>query len=86
MSLNAKPASDVASARLRALCPPPWAGRPCPAARVPHHDEAARGFHPDEALRGAGGSRVTPVQGGTGSTARRSSDEWWEPGRPSNCQ
>ena len=49
MAENAKPASDVASARLRARCPPPWAGRPCPAAGVPHHDEAARGFRPTRA-------------------------------------
>ena len=81
LSDNAKPASDVASARLRARCPPPWAGRPCPEADGPG-TEAGAGSTPTRASEervgadhaGVGRARVPP---------RRAADEGGSRDRPS---
>ena len=59
LSDNAKPASDVASARLRARCPPLWAGRPCPEVRGP--DAEAGAGSTLTRLCEEGWERTTPV-------------------------
>ena len=64
VSQNAKPASDVASARLRARCPPLWAGRPCPEVSGPD-TEAWSGSTPTRAAE-EGWERTTPLKGGRG--------------------
>ena len=83
MAENAKPASDVASARLRARCPPLWAGRPCPEVEEPGA-EAGAGSTPTRASEervgadhaGVGRARVPP---------RRAADEGGSRDRPSDC-
>ena len=92
LSDNAKPASDVASARLRARCPPPWAGRPCPEVEEPDA-EAGAGSTPTRASEervgadpaGVGRARVPPRraadEGGSRDRPSERLDAWWAPRR-----